>query len=117
MKTAVEWFAKELYEKFEMKGDGKVFDDLLEQANNMEWQNIYKAHRIGLFGNRNINKELNKRGNMGILKDLTNEMKNDPWHVKLKRWLRFKKWLWKCHTRLIWDLSYERNIFKTFKSE
>ena len=26
--TAVEWFAKELYEKFEMKGDGKVFDEL-----------------------------------------------------------------------------------------
>jgi hypothetical protein len=36
MKTAVEWFAKELYEKFEMKGDGKVFDDLLEQAKEME---------------------------------------------------------------------------------
>ena len=34
--TAVEWFAKELYEKFEMKGDGKVFDDLLEQAKEME---------------------------------------------------------------------------------
>ena len=26
----------ELYEKFEMKGDGKVFDDLLEQAKEME---------------------------------------------------------------------------------
>jgi hypothetical protein len=36
MKTAVEWIAKELYEKFEMKGDGKVFDDLLEQAKEME---------------------------------------------------------------------------------
>jgi Zn-dependent M16 (insulinase) family peptidase len=34
--TAVEWFAKELYEKFEMKGDGKVFDDLLEQAKKMD---------------------------------------------------------------------------------
>ena len=34
--TAVEWFAKELYEKFEMKGDGKVFDELLSQAKEME---------------------------------------------------------------------------------
>jgi hypothetical protein len=34
--SAVEWFAKELYEKFEMKGDGKVFDELLKQAKEME---------------------------------------------------------------------------------
>ena len=56
-------------------------------------------------------KSLNQN-KMGILKDLTNEMKNDPWHVKLRRWWRFKKWLWICHTRFIWDLSYERNIFR-----
>jgi hypothetical protein len=36
MKTAVEWFAKELYEKFEMKGDGRVYNDLLEKAKEME---------------------------------------------------------------------------------
>ena len=40
MKSAVESFAKELYEKFEMKGDGKVFDELLEQANEMFEQQI-----------------------------------------------------------------------------
>lgn len=34
--TAVEWFANALYEKFEMKGDGRVIDDLLEQAKEME---------------------------------------------------------------------------------
>ena len=38
--SAVEWFAKELYEKFEMKGDGKVFDELLEQAKEMEKEQI-----------------------------------------------------------------------------
>lgn len=54
---------------------------------------------------------------MGILKDITNEMKNDPWHVKLRRWWRFKKWLWKCHTRFIWDLSYQKNTFRKFKSK
>jgi hypothetical protein len=35
-KSAVEWFAKELYEKFEMKGDGRVYNDLLEKAKEME---------------------------------------------------------------------------------
>ncbi len=47
MKTAVEWFAKELYEKFEMKGDGKVFDELLEQAKEMEKEQIEKSHIDG----------------------------------------------------------------------
>jgi hypothetical protein len=42
--TAVEWFAKELYEKFEMKGDGKVFDELLSQAKEMEKQQIIDAY-------------------------------------------------------------------------
>lgn len=54
---------------------------------------------------------------MGLIKDLTNQMKNDPWHVKLRRWLRLQKWLWMCRTRWIWDLDYEHNIFKKFKSE
>ena len=41
--TAVEWFALELYEKFEMKGDGKVFDELLNQAKAMEKEQIKDA--------------------------------------------------------------------------
>jgi hypothetical protein len=45
--TAVEWFAKELYEKFEMKGDGKVFDELLDQAKEMEKEQIMDAHING----------------------------------------------------------------------
>lgn len=40
--TAVEWFALELYEKFEMKGDGKVFDELLNQAKEMEKEMMNK---------------------------------------------------------------------------
>lgn len=44
---AVEWFAKKLYEKFEMKGDGKVFNDLLEQAKKMEnVQNGYSEEQV-----------------------------------------------------------------------
>ena len=47
MKTAVEWFALKLYEKFEMKGDGKVFDELLETALEMEKEQIEKSHIDG----------------------------------------------------------------------
>jgi len=52
--TSVEWFAKELYEKFEMKGDGKVFDDLLEQANKMYKKQIILAHGIKDTGVNNM---------------------------------------------------------------
>jgi hypothetical protein len=48
--TAVEWFAKELYEKFEMKGDGKVFDDLLNQSNKLFENQIKDAWNDGLWG-------------------------------------------------------------------
>jgi hypothetical protein len=48
--TAVEWFAKELYEKFEMKGDGKVFDDLLNQSNKLFENQIVNAWNDGLWG-------------------------------------------------------------------
>lgn len=45
--TAVEWLAKELYEKFEMKGDGKVFDELLNQAKAMEKDQIKSSFNKG----------------------------------------------------------------------
>jgi hypothetical protein len=48
----------------------------------------------------------------GIIKQLTEEMKNDPWHVKLRRWFRLQRWVWMCRTRWIWDLDYEHNIFR-----
>ena len=48
--TAVEWFAKELYENFEMKGDGKVFDELLSQAEEKHKQQIVHAWNDGLWG-------------------------------------------------------------------
>lgn len=40
--TAVEWFAEELYQKVEMKGDGKVFDELLDQAKEMDKEQMIK---------------------------------------------------------------------------
>ena len=46
--TAVEWLANELYEKFEMKGDGALFNDLLNKANKMFEQQIINANRDGV---------------------------------------------------------------------
>jgi hypothetical protein len=47
--TAVEWLANELYEKFEMKGDGALFNDLLNQANKMFEQQIIDAFDNGYY--------------------------------------------------------------------
>jgi hypothetical protein len=43
---------------------------------------------------------------------LLKEMENRPWHLKLRDWWNIKRWVWTCRTRFIWDLSYERNIFR-----
>jgi hypothetical protein len=48
----------------------------------------------------------------GTLRRLTEEIKKDPWHVKLRRWWKFKRWMWMCRTRWMWDLDYEHNIFR-----
>jgi hypothetical protein len=42
--TAVEWLAIQLYEKMNMSGDGKIFDELLEQAKQMEQHQIVIAY-------------------------------------------------------------------------
>lgn len=44
--TAVEWLANELYEKFEMRGDGLLYDDILKQAKEMENNYKLKATRV-----------------------------------------------------------------------
>ncbi len=42
----------------------------------------------------------------GTLRRLTEEIKNDPWHVKLRRWWKFKRWVWSDHSS---DLSFWLN--------
>ena len=37
----------------------------------------------------------------GTLRRLTEEMKKDSWHVKLRRWWKFKRWMWKHRARSI----------------
>jgi hypothetical protein len=41
--TAVEWLANEIYLDFEKKGDGAFFNDLYNQAKEMEKQQIIDA--------------------------------------------------------------------------
>ncbi len=57
-------------------------------------------------------RRIEKRRELGILKQLVEEMRNDPWHVRLRRWWRLELWVWRCRTRWIWDLDYEHNIFR-----
>lgn len=45
--TAVEWLFIELYERFEMKGDGKLMDDILKKAEQMEKEQIMNAYNAG----------------------------------------------------------------------
>jgi len=32
---------------------------------------------------------------MGLIKDKANQLKNDLWYKRLRRWMKFKLWLWK----------------------
>ena len=47
--TAVEWLFIQLYLRFEMKGDGREMDKVLEQAKAMEKGQIIQAHLSGLL--------------------------------------------------------------------
>lgn len=47
-----------------------------------------------------------------VIQQLMDEMDKDPWHVKLKRWLRLKMWIYKCLTRKYWDKNHSGYIFK-----
>jgi hypothetical protein len=47
-----------------------------------------------------------------VLKKLEEEMKNDPWYVKLKLWFNLQKWVLMCRTRKYWDKTYQHYIFR-----
>ena len=49
MKTAVQWLMEQLYnnEKLSMSGDGNILDELLEQAKEMEKEQMIKAWKSG----------------------------------------------------------------------
>jgi hypothetical protein len=60
--TAVEWFAKQLYESFTIKGNGRLYDLLLEQAKEMHKQEIENAWEDGhdSFSTRNAEQYFNE---------------------------------------------------------
>ena len=39
--------------------------------------------------------EQSKVNKMGILKDKANQLKNEPWYKRLRRWIKFKLWILK----------------------
>ena len=55
-----------------------------------DWLDQYGDPEIDKFVETQLN-----QNKMGILKDKVDSLKKDPWHKKLKRWLKFKLWLWK----------------------
>lgn len=50
--------------------------------------------------------------NNPIIKEILEEMENDPWYVKLARWYRLQKWVLICKSRKYWDKSFSGYIFK-----
>jgi hypothetical protein len=45
--TAVEWLFSQLYEKFEMKGDGEKMNEILNKATEMEKEQVTIAYETG----------------------------------------------------------------------
>jgi len=53
--TAVEWLANEFYEKLEVKGDGALFNDLVNQAKKIEKQQMIEMHDKGFDSVEQLN--------------------------------------------------------------
>lgn len=45
--NSVEWLAQAIYNKIEMRGDGKVFQGILDEANAIHNNEIIEAYREG----------------------------------------------------------------------
>ncbi len=58
-KSTVELFAEELYEKFEMKGDGEVYQSLLDKFKELEKERIIKAYNEDLHGGLSGHRKFN----------------------------------------------------------
>ena len=53
--TAVEWLEKELYEKFEIKGDYILYSEILYKAKQMEKQKLIEMHDKGFDSVKQLN--------------------------------------------------------------
>ena len=45
--NSVEWLAQTIYDKMKMKGDGKVFQGILDEAKAMHKEEIVNAYQAG----------------------------------------------------------------------
>lgn len=73
--TAVEWFAIQLYEKMEMKGDGEIINSLLEQANEMFKNQIIHAGNTCAMKGKLFAESVNKMSEEEITKYLESNPK------------------------------------------
>ena len=48
----------------------------------------------------------------GLIRKHNEKLKNDPWPKKLRRWLKFQRWILICKILYIWDFYLENNIFR-----
>ena len=53
--TAVEWLEKELYEKFEIKGDYILYSEILYKAKEIEKQKLIEMHDKGFDSVKQLN--------------------------------------------------------------
>lgn len=63
--TAVEWFLYQLYNKMEIKGDRKVFDEIIIEAFTSEREQIMMA-----FNDGKVNSVINKKNAEEYYNDL-----------------------------------------------
>jgi len=82
--TAIEWFANELYEKFEMRGDGNLFDEIYEQAKEMEKEQIICA---GFYINKEKYYKDKYKSNL------------EPQLIPRKEYLSIKEWFKQFKTK------------------
>ena len=58
--SSVEWFAQQLYETLEIRGDGYVIDSLLDLAKAMHKEEIKNAFTNGFISSRGSNRIANE---------------------------------------------------------
>lgn len=55
------------------------------------------------------------RKSPSLIKQIQENVKKYSWHVKLKRKIRHKFFIFTCATRWLWDKEYQNFIFKKQK--
>jgi len=93
MQTSIEWLIKELYTEMNMSGDGRVLDEILEEAKEMHKQEIIDAYKADSFhvslkdAEQYYQETFVSKGSDETLKEYhivdTNEMIDIPKHIHI----------------------------------